>query len=59
MSREVPYVFVCRGFDTGFVEHLYAIGEAYPGSAAFRDLEVSGIGVFALDDLHPVLATLS
>jgi hypothetical protein len=57
VRREVPNIFVCGGFDAGFVEHLDAISKAYAGSTAFRDLEVAGVGVFALDDLHPVLAT--
>lgn len=59
MTREVPDIFVCGGFNAGFVEHFDAISEAYAGSTTFGDLEVSGVGVFALDDLHPVRATFT
>ena len=59
MTELVPDVFVGGCINAGFVEHLDTIREAYAWCAAFGDLEVTGLGVFALDDLHPVLAAFA
>ena len=43
-------VVVVGDFLAGFSEHGGTLGEGYARASAFRDLEVAGVGVFALDD---------
>ena len=59
MKSLVPDIFVRGGIDACFVEHLDTVCEAYAWCAAFGDLEVTGLRVLALDDLHPVSTALT
>ena len=54
-----PDVFVGGCIDARFVKQLDTVREADAWCAAFGDLEVTGIRVFALDDFHPVRAALA
>ena len=55
----LPYVFVFGCLNAGFLEHFDAICESYPRGAAFGDLEVACIRIFALDNAHVVFVALT
>jgi len=52
-------IFISRSLNARVFEHSNAISETESGSTTFRDLKVSGIGIFALNHFHPVITAFA